>query len=218
MDGQRIDASGLRREYGGRELRRSGLAATWWEQFGRWFDEAQGLPEPNALVLATVDPDGHPRARTVLLKEVAPAGFVWASNYRSRKGRDLSATGEAGLVFPWHPLERQVHAEGAVEQVSAEESDAIWAARPRLSRLGALASSQSEVVSSRETLDARLAALDEQYGEDVPRPEHWGGYRLRPRSVEFWQGGRNRLHDRLRFRCVGDPLVADGWVVERLEP
>jgi pyridoxamine 5'-phosphate oxidase len=146
------------------------------------------------------------------------AGFVWASNYRSRKGRDLAATGRAGLVFSWHDLQRQVHAEGPVEQVDPAESDRIWAARPRLSRLSALVSHQSEIVDSRATLDARLAALDAEYGEQVPRPAHWGGYRLAPSIVEFWQGGRDRLHDRLRFRLVGAPADPAGWVVERLEP
>lgn len=208
----------LRHEYGERSLTRADLAPSWWAQFAGWFDEAGGLGEPNAMVLATVDASGRPRARTVLLKEMDARGFVWATNYRSRKGHDLAATGRAGLMFPWHDLQRQVHAEGTVEPTSAEESDRIWAARPRLSRLGALASHQSEVVDSRATLDERLAALDAEYGEDVPRPEHWGGYRLRPESVEFWQGGRNRLHDRLRFRLVGEALDPAGWVVERLEP
>jgi pyridoxamine 5'-phosphate oxidase len=218
VDAPTIDTSGFRREYGERSLHREDLAATWWEQFARWFDEARSLVEPNALVLATVDTAGRPRARTVLLKSLDPHGFVWATNYGSRKGRDLDTTGEAGLVFPWHELQRQVHAEGPVERVSPAESDAIWSARPRLSQLGALASHQSEVVDSRATLDERLARLDAELPDPVPRPETWGGYRLRPRVVEFWQGGRNRLHDRLRFRCIGEPLSPDGWVVERLEP
>ena len=210
--------AGFRHEYGERSLRRADLAATWWDQFALWFAEAAALAEPNALVLATVDTSGRPRARTVLLKSMDASGFVWATNYLSRKGRDLDTSGEAALMFPWHDLQRQVHAEGPVERVSPSESDRIWAARPRLSKLGALASHQSDVVDSRQTLDARLAALDAEYGDDVPRPEHWGGYRLRPRAVEFWQGGRDRLHDRLRFRCVGEPLDPDGWTVERLEP
>ena len=218
MDDRLIDTGGLRREYGERSLRRTDLADTWWLQFSRWFEDARVLGEPNAMVLATVDTAGRPRARTVLLKRLDPAGFVWATNYLSRKGRDLDTSGEAGLVFPWHDLQRQVHAEGPVERVDPEESDRIWAARPRLSRLSALASHQSEVVDSRGVLDDRLAGLEAEYGEDVPRPEHWGGHRLRPRVVEFWQGGRNRLHDRLRFRCVGEPLDPRGWEIERLEP
>jgi pyridoxamine 5'-phosphate oxidase len=215
-----LDTSTLRREYDARTLDVGDLAPSWWEQFGRWFADARSLTEPNAMVLATVDASGRPRARTVLLKSVDVAGFVWATNYRSRKGRDLAGNNEAGLVFVWHELQRQVHAEGVVERLDAASSDAIWAARPRLSQLGALASSQSEVVDSRATLDERLARLEAEYGagEPVPRPEHWGGYRLRPRSVEFWQGGRNRLHDRLRFRCVGALDDPAGWLVERLEP
>lgn len=208
----------MRHEYGERSLSRADLAPTWWAQFSRWFDDAAGLDEPNAMVLATADASGHPRARTVLLKEMDPSGFVWATNYRSRKGRDLAANGHAAVLFPWHDLQRQVQAEGTVEPTTAQESDRIWAARPRLSRLGALASHQSQVVDSRATLDERLAALDAEYGEEVPRPEHWGGYRLRPETVEFWQGGRNRLHDRLRFRLVGAPQDPSGWIVERLEP
>ncbi len=213
-----LDTSSLRREYDAQTLDAADLAPSWWEQFGRWFADARPLTEPNAMVLATVDASGRPRARTVLLKSVDAAGFVWATNYRSRKGRDLAGNPEAALVFVWHELQRQVHAEGVVERLDAAASDAIWAARPRLSQLGALASAQSEVVDSRATLDDRLARLDAESGDVVPRPEHWGGYRLRPRSVEFWQGGRNRLHDRLRFRCVGNPVDAGGWLVERLEP
>lgn len=222
LDTPTLDTSSLRREYDAQTLDVADLAPSWWEQFGAWFDDARPLPEPNAMVLATVDASGRPRARTVLLKSVDASGFVWATNYRSRKGRDLAVNHEAGLVFVWHELQRQVQAEGVVERLDAAASDAIWASRPRLSQLGALASSQSEVVDSRATLDERLARLEAEYGDDsgrlVPRPEHWGGYRLRPRSVEFWQGGRNRLHDRLRFRCIGTPTEAEGWLVERLEP
>jgi pyridoxamine 5'-phosphate oxidase len=220
-----LDATArLRHEYGARSLSRSDLAASWWDQFSRWFDEAAGLgggpalDEPNAMVVATVDAAGRPRARTVLLKSMDARGFVWASNYRSRKGRDLAGSGRAGLLFPWHDLQRQVHAEGPVAPTDAAESDRIWAARPRLSRLSALASHQSEIVDSRATLDQRLAALDAEYGDEVPRPAHWGGYRLHPETVEFWQGGRNRLHDRLRFRLVGAAADPAGWIVERLEP
>jgi pyridoxamine 5'-phosphate oxidase len=212
------DLTALRREYGNRSFEPDDLAPTWWEQFGHWFADAAGLTEPNAMVLATVDPSGEPRARTVLLKAVEPAGFLWATNYRSRKGRDLDTSGRAGLLFPWHDLQRQVHAEGPVEQISAAESDRIWAARPRASQLSALASHQSDVVASRADIEQRIQQLDTAHPHLVPRPEHWGGYRLRPRSVEFWQGRVNRLHDRLRFRCIGEPLDPGGWTVERLEP
>jgi pyridoxamine 5'-phosphate oxidase len=212
------DLTALRREYGNRPFEPDDLASTWWEQFGVWFSDASGLTEPNAMVVATVDPSGCPRARTVLLKAVEPAGFLWATNYRSRKGRDLDTSGRAGLLFPWHDLQRQVHAEGPVERISAAESDRIWDARPRASQLSALASHQSEVVGSRAEIEERIRELDAAYLDIVPRPEHWGGYRLRPRVVEFWQGRVNRLHDRLRFRCVGEPLDPAGWTVERLEP
>jgi pyridoxamine 5'-phosphate oxidase len=213
-----IDTSALRREYGNRPFSRKQLAATWWEQFALWFAEAASLTEPNAMVLASVDGSGRPRARTVLLKSFDSAGFVWGTNYRSRKGRDLEDGGEAGLVFPWHDLQRQVHAEGSVERTSTDESDRIWVARPRPSQLSGLASRQSEVVGSRAEIEERIARLDARTGDVVPRPEHWGGYRLRPRTVEFWQGRQDRLHDRLRFRCVGEAADRAGWVIERLEP
>jgi pyridoxamine 5'-phosphate oxidase len=215
---QPTDTSAFRREYGHRPFSRDDLADTWWDQFARWFEEATMLTEPNAVVVASVDTAGRPRARTVLMKSFDPAGFVWATNYLSRKGRDLDSTGEAGLVFPWHDLGRQVHAEGPVERVGPAESDRIWAARPRASQLSAAASRQSEVVASRSEIEERIAGLEGEHGGDVPRPDHWGGYRLRPRLVEFWQGRQNRLHDRLRYRCVGEPLDPEGWTVERLEP
>jgi pyridoxamine 5'-phosphate oxidase len=212
------DTGWLRREYESNPFLEQDLAPTWWQQFDRWFAEARSLTEPNAMVVATADGAGQPRARTVLLKSYDATGFVWATNYTSKKGQDLEANPSAGLLFPWHDLARQVQAEGTVEKASPAESDVIWAARPRMSRLSALASEQSAVLASRGEIEARLAALDASYGTEVPRPEHWGGYRLRPRSVEFWQGRRDRLHDRLRFRCVGDPERSDGWVVERLNP
>jgi pyridoxamine 5'-phosphate oxidase len=214
----RRDLSALRREYSNRPFEPEDLAATWWEQFDAWFAEASGLVEPNAMVVATVDTGGAPRARTVLLKSVEPAGFVWATNYLSRKGRDLDTSGQAGIVFPWHDLQRQVHVEGPVERISPAESDRIWNARPRPSQLSALASHQSQTVASRAEIEERIRALDAALPDVVPRPEHWGGYRLRPRVVEFWQGRVNRLHDRLRFRCIGEPLEPSGWTLERLEP
>lgn len=218
MTSPSVDTSALRREYGDAPFGATAAAGTWWEQFTAWFADAAPLTEPNAMVVATVGGDGVPRARTVLMKSFDVAGFVWASNYASRKGRDLAGAPVAGLVFPWHELQRQVHAEGRVERVDAATSDAVWAARPRESQLSALASHQSEVVGSRQEIEERIARLDAEHPDVVPRPEHWGGYRLRPSAVEFWQGRRNRLHDRLRFRCVGDPQAVDGWVLERLEP
>jgi pyridoxamine 5'-phosphate oxidase len=212
------DTAWLRREYASAPFQQEDLAPSWWQQFERWFADARPLTEPNAVVVATADAEGRPRARTVLLKSFDAAGFVWASNYHSRKGHDLAENPAAGLVFPWHELQRQVHAEGAVEPTSAAESDAIWQRRPRMARLSALASAQSEVLATRDELEARLAELDRRFEADVPRPEHWGGYRLRPRTVEFWQGRANRLHDRLRYRCVGDPALPEGWLVERLYP
>jgi pyridoxamine 5'-phosphate oxidase len=215
---QSTDTSALRREYGNRPFSQEDLAGSWWEQFAGWFTEAASLNEPNAVVVATVDTSGTARARTVLLKSFDAAGFVWATNYRSRKGRDLDTSGVAGLVFPWHDLQRQVHAEGPVERISPAESDRIWAARPRASQLSGAASHQSDVVADRSEIEARIARLDAEHPDVVPRPEHWGGFRLRPRTVEFWQGRQNRLHDRLRFRCIGEPLDPAGWTVERLEP
>src|SRR4051794_38315767 len=154
------DLTALRREYGNRPFDADSLAPTWWEQFGVWFTDAAGLTEPNAMVVATVDSAGYPRARTVLLKAIEPAGFLWATNYLSRKGRDLDTSGQAGILFPWHDLQRQVHAEGPVERISAAGSDRIWAARPRASQLSALASHQSEVVDSRAEIEERIRALD----------------------------------------------------------
>src|SRR4051812_43016992 len=191
------DTGWLRREYESSPFLELDLANSWWEQFDRWFADASVLVEPNAVVVATVDGGGNPRARTVLLKSFDRRGFVWATNYSSRKGHDLDGSPRAGLVFPWHDIGRQVHAEGSVERTSAEESEAIWRQRPRAARISALASDQSIVLAPRTEIEQRVARLDQDYGEDVPRPAHWGGYRLAPRAVEFWQGQRNRLHDRL---------------------
>ncbi len=221
----------LRRDYLGGALDESQLAQTWLEQFRRWFDAALafGLREPHAMVLATADAGGRPRARTVLLKQVDASGFVWATNYASRKGEDLAANPRAALCFSWVDLERQVHAEGAVEQLSAAESDSIFAARPRGAQLAAWASPQSEPVAGRDELDRRLAEVAAHFTVQVPRPQNWGGYRLCPVSVEFWQGRGDRLHDRLHFRRADGPAGASGssgevgadgrsWVTERLGP
>jgi pyridoxamine 5'-phosphate oxidase len=183
--------------------------------FGRWFDEAQaaGLHEPNAMVVSTVSGDGQPSSRMVLLKGVSEAGFVFFTNVASRKGEELAAEPRCALLFPWHPLERQVRVEGPASLVSREEVAAYFATRPRGSRLGAHASHQSRVVASRAELDAAYADAEQAYPDDVPVPEEWGGYRVRPEVVEFWQGRPGRMHDRLVYRRTGQ-----GWRTERLAP
>ena len=190
-------------------------------QFRCWFDQAieSQLHEPNAMVLATVNPQGHPDARVVLLKGVDARGFVFFTNYRSAKGKQLDRTPEAALVFLWHELERQVRIEGSVEKISAAESDGYFESRPHGSKLGAWASQQSEVVASRQELETRLAAVRARYGdESIPRPEHWGGFRVRPRTLEFWQGRPNRLHDRLRYFRPVHSEASVNWQIERLQP
>lgn len=195
-------------------------------QFARWFEEAQRaeVPEPNAMTLATVGSSGRPSTRVVLLKGLdldtppPPAsgrGFVWFTNYGSRKGIELAIHPHASLQFFWPELERQVRIEGLVERTAEAESDAYFASRPLGSRHGAWASAQSNVVESRAVLEARLAEVAEQFGEDVPRPSHWGGYRLVPDYFEFWQGRPSRLHDRLAYRRA--PGTAD-WGRVRLAP
>jgi pyridoxamine 5'-phosphate oxidase len=209
-----VDPSELRRQYDGPPFDVDDLAATWLEQFQRWLDDAVAatVPEPNAMVVATADPGGAPSARTVLLRGVDERGFAFYTNLDSRKGREALANPRASAVFAWLGLQRQVVVVGAVEPVSEEEADAYWAARPVASRVSAAASPQSQVVPSREALEQAWARVAEQ-GEDVARPPHWSGLRIVPDTVEFWQGRRDRFHDRLRFRRHGDD-----WVVERLAP
>lgn len=207
------DLASQRRHYADEGLSESDLAPTWLEQFERWYADAADLREPNAMVLSTATPEGVPSARTVLLKGVDERGFVLFTNHTSRKGRELAANPRAALVFPWVELERQVLVSGTVEQVSAAETEEYFRSRPRGSQIGAWASRQSTVVT-RQELEARQAALEERFaGGEVPVPGFWGGWRVVPLSVEFWQGRPSRLHDRLRYR------LADGaWVVERLSP
>jgi len=207
----------LRREYTQRGLREEDLAADPFTQFGAWFDEvAQAdIREPNAMTLATATPDGRPSARMVLLKGVDARGFVFYTNHESRKGNELTANPRAALVFFWVQLERQVRVEGRVERVSDEESDLYFASRPEGSQLGAWASQQSAVLPDRGPLEARYEEMRARYeGHEIPRPPFWGGYRVVPEAVEFWQGRVNRLHDRLRYRHQDD----GSWVIERLSP
>lgn len=204
----------LRREYASTGLAESDLAPTWTEQFERWFADAQALREPNAVVLATATPDAAPSARTVLLKAYDERGLVVFTNLTSRKATEALANPRATLLFSWVDLERQVIAEGEVSVVDRAETEAYFRSRPRGSQVGAWASRQSTVVPDRETIERRWAELEERFaGQEVPVPDFWGGLRLTPSAVEFWQGRRDRLHDRLRYRLAGGQ-----WVVERLSP
>jgi len=209
-----MSVSDLRQSYDKGVLLESQAAASPFEQFSLWFDEALAarVPEPNAMTLATVDAAGQPSARTVLIKGYDPRGLVFFTNYESRKGLELAANPLAALLFFWQPLERQVRIEGRMERTSAEESDAYYASRPVGSRLGAWASEQSRPVT-RADLEAREAAFRQRYGDEPPRPPHWGGYRLVPTAFEFWQGRPSRLHDRLRYQRDGDT-----WRIDRLAP
>jgi pyridoxamine 5'-phosphate oxidase len=211
----------MRRDYDAdaRALREDRLAATWVEQFDRWFGDAVAaeLPEPNAMVVATADADGAPDARLVLMKGYDAAGIVFVTSYASAKGAQLAVNPRAALVFPWHAIQRQVRVRGRVERVGETASDALWDPRPRGAQLAAVASVQSTVVESRTELENRVRLLDEETGPGpVPRPAIWGGYRVVPERVEFWQGGGDRLHDRLVF--TRDDEEGGGWIVQRLAP
>ena len=208
----------LRQEY-----MRSGLAEAEVErdpirQFERWFDDAvrAQLPLPNAMTLATMDAEGAPSARIVLLKGIEKGGFSFYTNYRSRKARELEANGRACLVFMWSQLERQVRIDGTIERVTPAESDAYFGSRPLGARLSAWASPQSERVPDRGTLERAMEDARRRHGDSPPRPPHWGGYRVLPTALEFWQGRADRLHDRLVY--TRDSARPDGWKLERLAP
>src|SRR4051812_30744303 len=207
----------LRKDYSLSGLLEKDLARDPFRQFDKWFEEAQAakVVEPNAMTLATSTRDGRPSARTVLLKGVDGRGFVFYTNYESRKGRELAENPRATLLLPWLALERQVVIEGVVTKISREESAAYFHSRPRASQLSAWVSQQSSIITGRAVLEDSMKVLDKKHaGAEVPLPPAWGGYRLAPETVEFWQGRRSRLHDRLRYRreASGD------WTVERLAP
>jgi len=213
-----MNTADLRREYHRATLNETGVDASPVVQFERWLAEAvkAELPEPTAMTLATVGDGARPAARIVLLKDVGAEGFLFFTNYDSRKGRELAAQPYAALLFHWVELERQVRVEGKVSRASAADSDAYSASRPPLSRIGAWASPQSDPIPDRDWLEREFSAVQERYAADpdsIPRPPHWGGYRLLPSTFEFWQGRRSRLHDRIRYR-----LEAAHWRIERLAP
>ncbi len=206
----------LRLDYAQASLNEADVSNDPFEQFSRWFEQAQKaqVPEPNAMTLATVCA-GKPSARIVLLKGI-DSGFCFYSNFESRKGQEMAANPHAALVFLWHSLERQIRIEGRVEKVGDAVADAYFSSRPLSSQLGAWVSPQSQVIASREVLEARENELTKQFaGTTLKRPPHWGGYRIVPEMIEFWQGRTSRLHDRLRYTKTAS---ANGWKIERLAP
>ncbi|MFE5807303.1 pyridoxamine 5'-phosphate oxidase [Streptomyces sp. NPDC056491] len=214
---QDIDPAMMRKQYRSEIVDEGTLAENPMDQFALWFQQAADshLFEPNAMVVSTATPDGRPSSRTVLLKQFDGRGFVFFTNYASRKGRELAENPHVGLLFPWHPIARQVIVTGTAARIGRDETAAYFRSRPHGSQLGAWASEQSSVIGSRAELDRRYAELEARYpeGEQVPVPPEWGGLRVVPESVEFWQGHENRLHDRLRYVRDGDK-----WRVERLCP
>lgn len=215
-DDRGVDLAALRAEYGDAGLDVAKAGADPWRLWQQWFDEAAaaGLHEPNAMIVATVDPDGGPAARTVLLKGVGPDGFRFFTNTASRKGRALAQEPGCALLFPWHPLERQVRVDGVAVPLPDADVAAYFASRPRGSQIGAWASPQSQVVAGRDDLDARYREVEERFaGQDVPVPPDWGGYRVVPARFEFWQGRPGRMHDRLRYTATDA-----GWTIDRLAP
>ncbi|GHF43846.1 pyridoxamine 5'-phosphate oxidase [Amycolatopsis bartoniae] len=217
IDDVAVRLPGMRVAYEGDSLDESDLAGSWTEQLQEWLNQAiaAGVSEPNAMVLATADAEGRPSSRTVLCKGLDERGVVFYTNYTSAKSHDLSVTRYASATFPWYPLHRQVTVRGEVEKVDVAETAEYWASRPRGSQLGAWASPQSQVVRSRRELDNALSSIERRFAdaEKIPFPPHWGGWRIKPDTVEFWQGQRNRLHDRLRF-----VRTHDGWRVDRVAP
>ncbi|TGB08341.1 pyridoxamine 5'-phosphate oxidase [Streptomyces sp. MZ04] len=223
------DPAALRAQYGADGLLEAELPGTPMEQFANWFAQALGaaetgvLYEPNAMIVSTADAEGRPSSRTVLMKGYDRSGFVFFTNYESRKARELAANPYISLLFPWHPVARQIIVTGTAERVGRQETVTYFRSRPHGSQLGAWASAQSSVIAGREELDHAYADLAARYpeGEQVPAPPHWGGFRVVPETVEFWQGRANRLHDRLRYvraEAEADPGSAAGWTVERLSP
>lgn len=210
-----MDIRDMRRDYMAGPLEESAAPADPLELFGQWFEQATSseIKDANAMTLATVGDDGRPSARIVLVKQFDADGVLFFTNYDSRKGRELAGQPFAALLFHWGELDRQVRIEGWVEQVAPELSDDYFASRPVASKIGAWASPQSEVIAGREVLEANERAAADRFGSEVPRPPHWGGYRLVPDRIEFWQGRPSRLHDRLRYQ-----LVDDGWQRDRLAP
>jgi pyridoxamine 5'-phosphate oxidase len=206
----------LRKDYSQASLSRSDVLDDPILQFGKWFDEALAaqVPEPNAMSLATVAADGRPSSRIVLIKGFDARGFVWFTNYASRKGQELQHSSHAALLFHWVELERQVRIEGRVERVSESDNDTYFNSRPLMSRIGAIASAQSEPVASRQALEERFNAAELASGPTPLRPAHWGGYRLVPDYLEFWQGRQSRLHDRIAYQQQTD----GSWERERLQP
>jgi pyridoxamine 5'-phosphate oxidase len=211
-----VDAENLRKEYTRAGMHEADMDPDPIVQFRAWFENVieADLHEPNAMILATATRDGRPSARTVLLKGYDERGFVFYTNYEGRKASDLEANPACALLCYWGELERQVRIEGRAVRLSGEESDAYFASRPRGSRLGAWASEQSQPVEDRSILEERVKALEAEYeGREIPRPPFWGGYRVEPDTIEFWQGRENRLHDRLVYERIGG-----GWKMQRLQP
>jgi pyridoxamine 5'-phosphate oxidase len=217
METPPIDIAGLRFDYSAHGLRRADLDPDPIRQFTLWFTDAAnaGIRDANAMSLATATPDGEPSVRIVLLKGFDERGFVFFTNHSSEKGKQLGANPRAALALYWVQLERQIRIAGAVEQTSRQESERYFHSRPQGSQLGAWVSRQSEVIDSRQILDARLTKITERYADgQIPLPPHWGGYRVTPKTIEFWQGRQNRLHDRFRYTRQS----TGGWLIDRLAP
>ncbi len=215
MMSTRAELAKMRRDYRPAPLLEADLAQDWPTQFGRWFADAIafGLPEPNAMVVATADADGRPSARTVLLKDYDRRGLTFFTNYESRKGHELAVNPAVSLVFPWFVMHRQVVVCGVATRIDRAETEAYFGMRPRDSQIGAWASPQSQIMASRKVLDEAYAEAAANFDDTIPAPPHWGGFRVDPQTVEFWQGRPSRMHDRLRYRRSDD-----GWAVERLAP